>query len=142
MLPASGGPPAFRRVLVFEETERLRTVAAMSLRRAGYDVDEAPDEETADRLASQRVRDYAVLVVGLDERGGGAGARVASRAQAARPALSIVAWSDGPRPEFARRVSWLARSWMPDDLLAAVMHACGDQAPRAAVREPRRRTNP
>jgi hypothetical protein len=130
-LPSTDRTPPERRVLLFEECPSLRSVAARTLRELGHEVDEAPDEDTAERLLSQRMDSYAVLVVGLDPDHRAA-ERIAWRAQALMPVISIVAWSTGPRPTLGQRMRWLQRSWRPDDLLRVVAQAVADAAPPPA----------
>jgi hypothetical protein len=105
-----------------EAAEPLRTLAERVLIRAGYEVDEAMDEATAVLMLTQKMRDYAALLIGQTDDDE-VGRRVALRAETMRPTLPVVVWSDKPPAMSPSRLVWLRRPWLAGDLLDAVFRA-------------------
>jgi PAS domain S-box-containing protein len=129
--PARATASAPATVLVVEDDEGVRRVAARSLRRAGYGVLSASSGPEALRLAAEHGGPIDLLLsdVGLP---GMSGPELADRLVAARPGLRV-AFVSGYAPGEAERASVpagaapvLPKPYVPEDLVAWVAGLVGE----------------
>ena len=117
--------PPGRTVLLVEDEERVRRVAARCLERAGYRVLAVADGEDALRIsAATRSIDLLLTDVVMP---GMSGPRVAEKLRAARPALPVLFMSgfsqDLPEPLAPPAGSLLQKPFTPEQLVARVADA-------------------
>jgi signal transduction histidine kinase len=122
-----------RRLLLVDDDDAVRTIAATLLREEGWLVDEASDGETAlDFLAATS---YAVLLADI-EMPGMSGIELARKAGTRHPGLRYLFLTGDPDPALAERLPGpvLGKPYSVDGLLEAVETVLRRPSPPAAGR--------
>ncbi|MDB5312491.1 MAG: Blue-light-activated protein [Gemmataceae bacterium] len=116
--PRKDPPPGGETVLLVQDGDKIRDVAAMALQHAGYRVLEAADGETGEDRARLYAGPIDLLVtdLGLPNRDG---RELAGRVRVARPGVKVLYVSGYPKPD-AGDGPFLAKPYTPNQLLEAV----------------------
>jgi two-component system cell cycle sensor histidine kinase/response regulator CckA len=120
--PAAGGSET---VLVVEDVAAVRTVAREMLERRGYTVLEAPDGESALRLAGKHRGEIHLLLTDV-VMPGGSGRALADRLLALRPGMKVLYMSGYTDDAVVRHgileagIAYLQKPFAPDSLTRKV----------------------
>ncbi|HWV57659.1 MAG TPA: response regulator [Longimicrobiales bacterium] len=125
-------------VLIVDDTEDVRTIHGILLKRLGYRVLEAHNGSEAVRLASERHPDAILMDLGLPVLDGW-GAIEALRADPDTAGIPVIVVSSDDDPSSRERASaagcdFLSKPCRENELAASVAHAVGERPP--SVRPP------
>jgi len=140
-LPEAANPPMLRgteTILIAEDNEQLRKMAALVLRECGYTVLEAADPQEA-LLLSERHADTIHLLLTDVVMPGSTGRELAKGIKAARPSIEVIFMSGYSGPSVSDRglldpaAAYLQKPFSPDGLAAKVREVLGLPSPKGVI---------
>lgn len=126
-------PQGNRTVLIVEDDEIQRSIAAMLLENSELDVLQCDTAEAARRVLDDVGSGLCLMFTDVNLAGEMSGAELACLARQRFPELTVVVTSGHAAPELPSGTTFLQKPWRPVDLIREAEMACSPPCGRAVA---------